>query len=245
MEGTTVSTGRSTSAARAGSTSTGAGSSIPKACRRSAGSSVMPRSSTRSRSTPASTALPLGVDLRGLAREGAAGLPLRGQGQPLHHPHEEAARLRGASSTASSTLARPLGRQARPLLYQLPPSLHKNLERLESLPRAAARATSSSVFEFRHKSWYDEDVLALLDRHGVGFVAHDLQGLGFAALGERPHRLRPLPRRRAANIGAAIRTRRCSSWTDWSLEQAATGRSASGAISTTTSTATRSRTRGR
>src|SRR5689334_20740134 len=34
------------------------------------------------------------VDLRWLAREGTAGLPLCGEGQPLHHPHEEAPRLR-------------------------------------------------------------------------------------------------------------------------------------------------------
>src|SRR6185437_12013754 len=45
----------STSAVRAGSTSTGEGSSTPRACRRSAGSSVTRRSSTRSKSTPAST----------------------------------------------------------------------------------------------------------------------------------------------------------------------------------------------
>src|SRR4051794_12423694 len=34
------------------------------------------------------------IDLRGLARQGAAGFPLCGQGQPLHHSHEEAAWLR-------------------------------------------------------------------------------------------------------------------------------------------------------
>ena len=35
-------------------------------------------------------------DLRRLARQGAARLPLCGQGQPLHHAYEEAAGLRGA-----------------------------------------------------------------------------------------------------------------------------------------------------
>jgi uncharacterized protein YecE (DUF72 family) len=33
------------------------------------------------------------------------------------------------------------------------------------------------VVEFRHAAWYDEEVLALLDRHGTGFVTHDLAGL--------------------------------------------------------------------
>ena len=73
-------------------------------------------------------------------------------------------------------LARPLGENLGPLLYQLPPSLHKNLDRLEAF---IARLPSDldHVVEFRHRSWYEEDVLALLDRYGIGFVTHDLKGL--------------------------------------------------------------------
>lgn len=33
------------------------------------------------------------------------------------------------------------------------------------------------MVEFRHASWYEEEVLALLDKHGAGFVTHDLAGL--------------------------------------------------------------------
>jgi uncharacterized protein YecE (DUF72 family) len=73
-------------------------------------------------------------------------------------------------------LARRLGPTLGPILFQLPPSLHKDLERLtaflEQLPDELEH-----VVEFRHASWYDEEVLALLDRHGAGFVAHDLVGL--------------------------------------------------------------------
>jgi uncharacterized protein YecE (DUF72 family) len=73
-------------------------------------------------------------------------------------------------------LARTLEGTLGPLLYQLPPSLHKDVARLgaflERLPRDLEH-----VVEFRHASWYDEEVRALLDRHGVGFVAHDLRGL--------------------------------------------------------------------
>ncbi len=39
-------------------------------------------------------------------------------------------------------LARPLGENLGPLLYQLPPSLHKNLERLETFRGAACRQIS-------------------------------------------------------------------------------------------------------
>jgi uncharacterized protein YecE (DUF72 family) len=73
-------------------------------------------------------------------------------------------------------LARRLGPSLGPLLYQLPPSLHKDLSRLEAFLEHLP-GDLEQVFEFRHKSWYDENVLALLDRHGMGFVAHDLRGL--------------------------------------------------------------------
>ena len=73
-------------------------------------------------------------------------------------------------------LARPLGQHLGPLLYQLPPSLHRNDDRLtrfiERLP-----PDLEHVVEFRHPSWYADEVLALLDRHGIGFVTHDLAGL--------------------------------------------------------------------
>src|SRR4029079_14247668 len=64
-------------------------------------------------------------------------------------------------------LARPLQEKLGPLLYQLPPSLQKNLERLENF-LSWLPDDLEHVVEFRHKSWYDEEVLALLDRHGVG-----------------------------------------------------------------------------
>lgn len=73
-------------------------------------------------------------------------------------------------------LARRMGPALGPLLYQLPPSLHRNDERLEAFLRQLP-ADLEHVVEFRHASWYDEEVLALLDRHGAGFVAHDLTGL--------------------------------------------------------------------
>lgn len=73
-------------------------------------------------------------------------------------------------------LARRMGRALGPLLYQLPPSLHRDDERLAAFLQHLP-PDLEHVFEFRHSSWYDEEVLALLDRHGAGFVAHDLAGL--------------------------------------------------------------------
>ncbi|WP_308516633.1 DUF72 domain-containing protein [Sphingomonas flavescens] len=73
-------------------------------------------------------------------------------------------------------LARPLQDKLGPLLYQLPPSLHKNVERLDAF-LSRLPADLLHVVEFRHRSWYEEEVLELLDRHDVGFVVHDLRGL--------------------------------------------------------------------
>ena len=73
-------------------------------------------------------------------------------------------------------LARKLGPTLGPLLYQLPPSLKRNEERLD---RFLARLPKDleHVVEFRSRDWYEEGVLAVLDGRGVGFVAHDLVGL--------------------------------------------------------------------
>ena len=73
-------------------------------------------------------------------------------------------------------LARPLGQALGPLLYQLPPSLHRDLPRLEAFLKRLP-GDLEHVVEFRHASWYDEEVLAMLDEHGTGFVTHDLVGL--------------------------------------------------------------------
>ena len=73
-------------------------------------------------------------------------------------------------------LARRLGPKLGPLLYQLPPSLKRNDERLEAFISELPNDLEH-VVEFRSRDWYDEEVLELLDRHGVGFVTHDLVGL--------------------------------------------------------------------
>ena len=72
-------------------------------------------------------------------------------------------------------LAALLGRKLGPILYQLPPSLHKDIARLESFIELLPKS-KIAVFEFRHESWYCEDTYKLLGRFGVGFCIHDLSG---------------------------------------------------------------------
>lgn len=71
---------------------------------------------------------------------------------------------------------RHLGDTLGPILYQLPPRFRLNLERLESFLRIVP-SDVTSVFEFRDKSWYADEVFALLERHGASFCAHDMPGL--------------------------------------------------------------------
>jgi uncharacterized protein YecE (DUF72 family) len=58
-----------------------------------------------------------------------------------------------------------------PVLWQLPPNFHRNDERL-----AAALDTlppGRHAFEFRHASWFDGEVYALLRANGVALVIAD------------------------------------------------------------------------
>jgi uncharacterized protein YecE (DUF72 family) len=72
-------------------------------------------------------------------------------------------------------LARPLGPTLGPLLYQLPPSLKRDLDRLEAFLKLLPRELIN-VFEFRNKDWYVPETYALLDRYGASFCVHDMPG---------------------------------------------------------------------
>ena len=121
-------------------------------------------------------------------------------------------------------LARRLGPALGPLLHQLPPSLHRNDERLAAF-LALLQPELEHVVEFRHASWYDPDVLALLDRHGVGFVAHDLAGLispDWASGRTAYVRFHGT----GGKYWGRYSEEQMAGWADWLLAQRAAGRSA-------------------
>jgi len=68
-----------------------------------------------------------------------------------------------------------LKRRLGPILYQLPPSLHKNLDLLEAFIKLLPKR-KTAVFEFRHKSWYEDDTYELLEKSHAGFCIHDMPG---------------------------------------------------------------------
>ena len=72
--------------------------------------------------------------------------------------------------------ARILGDKLGPLLYQLPPNMHRSDEVLESFLSTLPQGMKP-VFEFRHKSWLEDKVFDILHRHNVGFCVFDMPDL--------------------------------------------------------------------
>ncbi len=87
-------------------------------------------------------------------------------------------KLRNVEEALENFLSRAkiLGGKLGPLLYQLPPNMSRNDTLLESFLRLLPPGLCH-VFEFRHESWLDEPVFALLREHNVGFCIYDMPGL--------------------------------------------------------------------
>lgn len=84
-------------------------------------------------------------------------------------------RLKGVETALDNFLGRAklLGEKLGPLLYQLPPNMHRNDERLESFLSILPK-TARHVFEFRHESWLEEEVFGVLRRYNAGFCVFDM-----------------------------------------------------------------------
>ncbi len=87
-------------------------------------------------------------------------------------------RLKNAEEPVENfiTRARILGEKLGPLLYQLPPNMHRNDEVLESFLSLLPKGMQH-VIEFRHQSWLEEKVFEILRRHDVGLCVFDMPSL--------------------------------------------------------------------
>ncbi|MFQ5691870.1 MAG: DUF72 domain-containing protein [Nitrospinota bacterium] len=80
-------------------------------------------------------------------------------------------KLRDHEGPLEAFLGRVLAlRTLRVILWQLPPSLHKDAERLDRFLSGLPRTVRHAV-EFRHESWWDDEVAEVLSRHAAAFVA--------------------------------------------------------------------------
>jgi uncharacterized protein YecE (DUF72 family) len=78
--------------------------------------------------------------------------------------------------------ARLLKEKLGPLLYQLPPQMHRSDERLQAFLELLPPGLPH-VIEFRHQSWLDETVFDLLRRYNVGLCVFDMPGFSCPLLG--------------------------------------------------------------
>lgn len=65
-----------------------------------------------------------------------------------------------------------LGPRLGPTLFQLPPNFKKDVPRLEAFLALLPKRWRAAV-EFRHPSWYDEEVFTALRNHGVALCGAD------------------------------------------------------------------------
>jgi len=66
----------------------------------------------------------------------------------------------------------PLGARLGPTLFQLPPTLKQDLERLKQFLGKLPKRWPAAL-EFRHPSWFEEEVYQVLRNHGVALAAVD------------------------------------------------------------------------
>ena len=72
-----------------------------------------------------------------------------------------------------------LGSKLGPVLFQLPPWLHKDLERLDAFLAVLAQVGQGirPAFEFRHASWFSDDVYASLRAAGAALCIAEAEKL--------------------------------------------------------------------
>lgn len=91
---------------------------------------------------------------------------------PQQITHRQRLRDVDASVARFLELAATLGRRLGPLLFQLPPNFPKDLPRLRAFLKLLPRRRTA--FEFRHASWFDDEVFELLrDRRAALCIADD------------------------------------------------------------------------
>ncbi len=70
--------------------------------------------------------------------------------------------------------ASPLGKQLAAVVWQLPASLKKDIGRLKRFAEILARwKRTRHAIEFRHKSWFDDEVAECLENHGIALCISD------------------------------------------------------------------------
>jgi uncharacterized protein YecE (DUF72 family) len=89
------------------------------------------------------------------------------------------ARLEGTEETLGYffEVADVLGGKLGPVLFQMPPTMKKNVTVLDSFLSSLPKDRRAAL-EFRHASWFEDEVYEVLSRHGAALVGGDLDDPG-------------------------------------------------------------------
>ena len=117
---------------------------------------------------------------------------------------------------------RRLGDRLGPVLYQLPPSLKFNPERLASFLDIVPKDVTN-VFEFREKSWYVEETFDLLERFGASLCVHDMPGSSSERIAVGPAAYLRFHGTSGKYVGR-YSDESLLSWSDWLVGQVRNGR---------------------
>jgi len=116
-------------------------------------------------------------------------------------------RLKNASEEVGYFLyaAEALGEKLGPVLFQLPPFARKDAGVLRDFLAVLPKA-QRAAFEFRHPSWFDDEVFALLSEHGAALCGGDSddgdRSPPFVATGKFGYLRLRAPSYDAASLGA-------------------------------------------
>lgn len=101
------------------------------------------------------------------------------------------------------------------VVFQLPPGFKKDLERLESF-LALLPSGGRFAFEFRHPSWFSDDVLAALRRRGAALCLNDADVAGCPLSATAPFGALKLRRERYTDreLAARLREVRSQPWSE-------------------------------
>jgi uncharacterized protein YecE (DUF72 family) len=91
---------------------------------------------------------------------------------PEQITHRKRLKDAGDAVTKFLDVARTFKKRLGPLLFQLPPNFKKDASRLDAFLQLLPPACRVA-FEFRHASWFDDEVFELLRDHGVALCIAD------------------------------------------------------------------------
>lgn len=133
----------------------------------------------------------------------------------LKDPHDPLVRL--------FDRAQHLGPHLGPVLYQLPPHWPVDLDRLRNFLQDLRSVWPDRIhaIEFRDPSWYDDRVLALLDRYQVTLCLHDMKGSASDRIAIGPFVY--VRFHGVEQYGGAYGDYQLDAWSDWLAARAASG----------------------